>query len=202
MEERGILPFTVSHIQKCVTLCSKRNKVQYGIRCNCKFGEVVQMWLNSIINTVKEFIYSNYTMKTEKHILPHLGNVCYMILNLRSIKFIIDFKRIYRAAAILRFYKAGQSDSYLHQSSIGIGAFNPQLSKNLKVLFLSLQMHIISEKISELLCRHSQNVLYFPKEQANQYAAFFQIAKFGSKCLYLFIDVKVRITSLSKQIYV
>ena len=47
------------------------------IHCNCKFGEVVQMWLNSIVNTVKESTYSNYTMKTAKHILPYLGNICY-----------------------------------------------------------------------------------------------------------------------------
>lgn len=47
------------------------------IRCKYKFGEVVQMWLNSIKNTVKESTYSNYTMKIEKHILPQLGNTYY-----------------------------------------------------------------------------------------------------------------------------
>ncbi|MBD5145984.1 MAG: site-specific integrase [Ruminococcus sp.] len=58
-------------------LQKKQSANTSGIRCSCKFGEVVQMWLNSIINTVKESTYSNYTMKTAKHILPHLGNVCY-----------------------------------------------------------------------------------------------------------------------------
>ena len=45
--------------------------------CRLKFGEIIQAWLKSIKNTVKESTYANYLMKTEKHILPRIGGILY-----------------------------------------------------------------------------------------------------------------------------
>lgn len=59
-------------------LIRKKQSVNTGkICCDNKFGEVAQMWLNGIKNTVKESTYSNYIMKIEKHILPKIGGICY-----------------------------------------------------------------------------------------------------------------------------
>ncbi len=45
--------------------------------CRLKFGEVIQIWLKSLKNTVKESTYANYLMKIEKHILSKLGGISY-----------------------------------------------------------------------------------------------------------------------------
>ena len=45
--------------------------------CRLKFGEIINMWLESIKNTVKESTYANYLMKVEKHILTRLGSISY-----------------------------------------------------------------------------------------------------------------------------
>lgn len=58
-------------------LQKKQSANENRMHCKCSFGEVVQMWLDSIKNTVKESTYSNYIMKIEKHILPKLGKVYY-----------------------------------------------------------------------------------------------------------------------------
>ncbi len=45
--------------------------------CRLKFGEIIQIWLKSLKNTVKESTYANYLMKIEKHILSKLGGISY-----------------------------------------------------------------------------------------------------------------------------
>ncbi|MCM1059901.1 MAG: site-specific integrase [Eubacterium sp.] len=59
-------------------LVEKRVRVQTEAPvCRLKFGEIIQMWLKSLKNTVKESTYANYLMKIEKHILSRLGGISY-----------------------------------------------------------------------------------------------------------------------------
>lgn len=59
-------------------LVQKRVQIQNEAPvCRLKFGEIVQMWLKSLKNTVKESTYANYLMKAEKHILSRLGGISY-----------------------------------------------------------------------------------------------------------------------------
>ena len=47
------------------------------LKCNFAFGELSNLWLESIMHNVKESTYSNYSMKLEKHILPYFVAVRY-----------------------------------------------------------------------------------------------------------------------------
>ena len=58
------------------------------IKCSFTFGELSALWLESIVHNVKESTYSNYSMKLEKHILPHFGAIRYEKL---TIKIFNDF---------------------------------------------------------------------------------------------------------------
>lgn len=71
-------------------LQKKQSANENRMHCKCSFGEVVQMWLNSIKNTVKESTYSNYIMKIKKHILPKLGEICYEKLTADLLNFFVS----------------------------------------------------------------------------------------------------------------
>ena len=59
--------------------------------CRLKFGEIIQMWLKSLKNTVKESTYANYLMKAEKHILSRLGGISYDKLTVETLNdFVAD----------------------------------------------------------------------------------------------------------------
>lgn len=73
-------------------LQKKQSANENRMHCKCSFGEVVQMWLNSIKNTVKESTYSNYIMKIKKHILPKLGKVYYEKLTADVLNAFVSYK--------------------------------------------------------------------------------------------------------------
>ena len=67
-------------------LVQKRVQIQKEATvCRLKFGEIIQMWLKSLKNTVKESTYANYLMKTEKHILSRLGGISYDKLTVENL---------------------------------------------------------------------------------------------------------------------
>ena len=53
--------------------------------CRLKFGEIVNLWLESIKNNVKESTYANYLIKVEKHILTRLGGIAYDKLTVQNL---------------------------------------------------------------------------------------------------------------------
>lgn len=57
-------------------------------KCGFTFGELADIWLESVRNNVKESTFSNYCMKLQKHIIPVLGGIKYEKL---TIKFFNDF---------------------------------------------------------------------------------------------------------------
>lgn len=60
-------------------------------KCSLMFGELADLWIDSIKNTVKESTYSNYMMKLEKHIFPALGSIKYEKLTVKFLnKFLSD----------------------------------------------------------------------------------------------------------------
>ena len=67
-------------------LIQKRVQIQKEAPvCRLKFREIVQMWLKSLKNTVKESTYANYLMKIEKHILLRLGGISYDKLTVETL---------------------------------------------------------------------------------------------------------------------
>ena len=67
-----------SYAQVRAALNQKRLHMQTEAPACCmEFREIVEIWLAGIKNTVKESTYANYLMKTDKHILPHLGAIRY-----------------------------------------------------------------------------------------------------------------------------
>lgn len=67
-------------------LVQKRTEIQNEVPvCRLKFGEIIQMWLKSVKNTVKESTYANYLVKTEKHILARLGGISYDKLTVETL---------------------------------------------------------------------------------------------------------------------
>ena len=74
------------------TLIQKRVQIQNEAPvCRLKFGEIIQMWLKSLKNTVKESTYANYLMKIEKHILSRLGGISYDKLTVETLNdFVAD----------------------------------------------------------------------------------------------------------------
>ena len=70
-------------------LSEKRVQVRSGtVHCNCCFGELVNSWLYTIKNKVKESTYINYYIKIQKHILPFLGGIRYEKL---TVQYLNDF---------------------------------------------------------------------------------------------------------------
>lgn len=60
-------------------------------KCPHTFGELADLWLDSIKNTVKESTYANYMMKLEKHVLPAFGLVKYEKLTVKTLnRFLAD----------------------------------------------------------------------------------------------------------------
>ena len=70
-------------------LSEKRVQARSGtVHCNCCFGELVNSWLYTIKNKVKESTYINYYTKIHKHILPVLGKIRYEKL---TVQYLNDF---------------------------------------------------------------------------------------------------------------
>ncbi len=67
-------------------LVQKRVQIQNDAPvCRLKFGEIIQIWLKSMKNTIKESTYANYLMKIEKHILSRLGGISYDKLTVETL---------------------------------------------------------------------------------------------------------------------
>lgn len=61
------------------------------LKCNFSFGELSELWLESIVHNVRESTYSNYSMKLEKHIIPYFGAIHYEKLTVKNFNdFIAD----------------------------------------------------------------------------------------------------------------
>ncbi len=75
-------------------LIRKRSEVQNNaVHCRATFGELADIWMKGVKNTVKESTYINYYIKLNKHILPFLGNIKYENLTLNTFNEFISQKR-------------------------------------------------------------------------------------------------------------
>ena len=82
-----------SYAEVRAVLSEKRVQAYSGtVRCNCCFGEIVNSWLCSVKNKVKESTYINYYIKLQKHILPAFGGVRYEKLTVKSLNDFISDK--------------------------------------------------------------------------------------------------------------
>lgn len=71
-----------SEVKAVLTSKRAEQKPRY-LKCNFTFEELSALWLESIVNNVKESTYTNYSMKLEKHILPYFGAIRYEKLTVR-----------------------------------------------------------------------------------------------------------------------
>lgn len=74
-------------------LSKKRAEQRTGaLKCGFTFGELSEIWLESLRNNVKESTYSNYFMKLQKHIIPELGGIKYDKLTVNQLNGFIKKK--------------------------------------------------------------------------------------------------------------
>lgn len=67
-----------SYSEVKAVLSKKRTEQRTGVvKCGFTFGELSDIWLESLRNNVKESTFSNYSMKLQKHIIPELGGIKY-----------------------------------------------------------------------------------------------------------------------------
>lgn len=94
------------------------------LKCNFSFGELSDLWLESIVHNVKESTYSNYSMKLEKHIIPYFGAIRYEKLSIKifndfiadklsaglSARYVSDICRVIKSITKFARLKLGYSD--------------------------------------------------------------------------------------------
>lgn len=93
-------------------------------KCCFAFGELSELWLESIVHKVKESTYSNYSMKLEKHIIPYFGAIRYEKLTIKifndfiadklssglSARYVSDICRVIKSITKFVCAKLGYSD--------------------------------------------------------------------------------------------
>lgn len=74
-------------------LSKKRaEKKASAVKCGFTFGELAELWLESVRNNVKESTFSNYYMKLQKHIIPIFGGIRYEKLTVNFLNDFVDKK--------------------------------------------------------------------------------------------------------------
>lgn len=94
------------------------------LKCDLTFGELSNLWLESIAHSIKESTYGNYSMKLEKHIIPCFGKIRYEKLTVKifndfiaeklsaglSPRYVSDICRVIKSITKFARQKLGYSD--------------------------------------------------------------------------------------------
>ena len=114
-----------SYSEVKVALTAKRAEQKSDcLKCNFAFGDLSELWLESIVHNVKESTYSNYSMKLEKHIIPYFGAIRYEKLTIKifndfiaeklsaglSPRYVSDICRVIKSITKFARQKLGYSD--------------------------------------------------------------------------------------------